>query len=61
MNWDDNRHWHGIFYVNKADPRLAVPKRIGWGRTLNYGHPMAWVWTFGAPLAVGVIVYLGKH
>ncbi|MGW9027888.1 DUF5808 domain-containing protein [Streptomyces sp. NPDC055722] len=50
-----------MFYVNRDDPRLAVPKRLGWGRTLNYGHSMTWVWTFGAPLAVGVIVYLGKR
>lgn len=41
MNQGDGPYWFGIFYCNRGDPRLAVPKRYGWGRTLNYGHPMA--------------------
>ncbi|MFJ3821310.1 DUF5808 domain-containing protein [Streptomyces nodosus] len=61
MNPNDDRHWFGIFYFNRDDPRLAVPKRYGWGRTLNYGRPMAWVWTVGAPAAVGLIAHLSKH
>lgn len=37
-------NWKGIFYVNKKDPRIIVPKlnqSLGW--TLNFGHPLAYV------------------
>lgn len=61
MSPNDDPHWRGIFYWNRDDARLVVPKRLGWGRTLNYGHPMAWVITFGGPAAVGVLSYLSKH
>ncbi len=33
-----NYKW-GIFYVNKADTRIFVPKRFGFGYTLNFGIP----------------------
>ncbi|MFD5475701.1 DUF5808 domain-containing protein [Streptomyces sp. NPDC127105] len=61
MDPDDERHWYGIFYYDRDGPRVVVPKRYGWGRTLNYGRPMAWVWTFGAPAAVAVLTRLGRH
>ncbi|MFD4956952.1 DUF5808 domain-containing protein [Streptomyces sp. NPDC058451] len=61
MDPDDERHWYGIFYYDRDDPRVVVPKRYGWGRTLNYGRPMAWVWTFGAPAVVAVLTRLGRH
>jgi len=32
----------GIFYVNKADPKILVPKRYGVGYTLNFGNPWSW-------------------
>jgi uncharacterized membrane protein len=42
---DDNRnHWRlGIFYFNRDDRRLLVPKRRGFGWTLNFAHVGAWV------------------
>ena len=34
--------WHaGIFYVDREDPALFVPKRIGIGYTFNFGNPRA--------------------
>ncbi len=34
----------GIFYYDRGDSRLVVPKRIqGLGWTINWGHPRAWV------------------
>ncbi|XDO64260.1 DUF5808 domain-containing protein [Streptomyces sp. RLB1-33] len=59
MNRDADRYWFGLFYYNRDDPRLAVPKRYGWGWTLNFGRPMAW--TLGVPVAVGLIVYLSQR
>lgn len=39
---DDNRYWYaGSFYNNSDDPALFVPKRFGFGWTLNFGHPQA--------------------
>jgi uncharacterized membrane protein len=41
----DLDHYQGIFYVNRDDPKLFVPKRFGVGWTLNFGRPAAWVIT----------------
>jgi uncharacterized membrane protein len=42
---DDPLNWKwGIFYVNRNDSRLIVPKRIkslGW--TLNFAHLKVWI------------------
>jgi uncharacterized membrane protein len=40
----DARFWKaGVFYVNPNDSALLVPKRYGFGYTLNFGRPVAWV------------------
>lgn len=41
MNLDDNpKYWKfGVFYYNKNDKRIFVPKRIGWGWTVNFASP----------------------
>jgi hypothetical protein len=44
----------GIFYVNRADPALFVEKRFGFGYTVNFGHPLAWV-VVAAIVAVVVV------
>jgi len=33
--------YHGLIYKNPKDERLWVPKRFGWGWTLNFAHPGA--------------------
>ena len=52
MEWGDilfRRHVDSGFarrwvYFNKSDENLLVPKRMGWGWTVNLGHPWApWV------------------
>jgi uncharacterized membrane protein len=44
VNRDDDHFWKlGVVYFNRQDPSLLVPKRFGIGRTLNLGHPLAWV------------------
>jgi len=43
-------NWRGMFYVNRKDPRIIVPKRLpslGW--TLNFGHRVSY-------LLIGVLV-----
>ena len=61
LSWDeDDRYWKlGQFYVNRGDHRILVPKRIGFGRTLNFAHPVSWL-MFAAPVVVGVIVAANK-
>jgi uncharacterized membrane protein len=37
---DDDKHWRGgMFYVNRDDSALMVPRRFGVGWTLNFGNP----------------------
>ena len=52
--------WHGLVYVNPADPRLVVPKRFGIGWTFNFAKPIAWVLLtvllLGPLLFVGVVI-----
>jgi uncharacterized membrane protein len=40
----------GLFYVDREDPALFVPKRYGLGYTFNYGHPAA------LPLTIALVV-----
>ncbi|WP_180272233.1 DUF1648 domain-containing protein [Actinomyces ruminis] len=50
---DDDALWlGGLFYINRADPSLLVPKRAGVGVDLNYGHPV------GRALAVFILIGL---
>jgi uncharacterized membrane protein len=39
---DTNYYKLGIFYYNPNDKRVFVPKRFGWGWTLNFA---SW-WTY---------------
>lgn len=40
VNRDDERYWvGGIIYYNRDDPDLLVPKRFGWGWTVNFARP----------------------
>jgi uncharacterized membrane protein len=51
----------GLFYVNAGDPRIWVPKRVGVGKTLNYGRPASWVITLlFIALVAGMLVFLGQ-
>lgn len=37
---DDERYWlGGIIYFNRDDADLFIPKRYGWGWTVNFAHP----------------------
>jgi uncharacterized membrane protein len=49
--------WRGIFYADRDDPALFVPKRYGTGYTLNFGRPAAVViMVLIAAAAVGGII-----
>jgi uncharacterized membrane protein len=42
--------WHSLYYSDPEDPALFVPKRRGYGYTINFGHPAA------VPFMVGVVM-----
>jgi uncharacterized membrane protein len=51
---DDDQFWRGgLFYINREDHALLVPRRFGLGWTLNWGNPRA------AMLLAGVIALIG--
>ena len=51
---DDDKYWRGgLFYLNREDHALLVPRRFGLGWTLNLGNPSA------AMLLAGVIALIG--
>jgi uncharacterized membrane protein len=55
---DDERYWlGGIIYNNPDDPDLIVPKRFGYGRTLNIGQPLGKLIIIG-PLLLPVVLGL---
>ncbi|MGP6206574.1 DUF5808 domain-containing protein [Cuniculiplasma sp. SKW3] len=37
---DDNLWIFGVIYHNREDPAILVPKRFGFGYTLNFGNPL---------------------
>lgn len=48
---DDDRRWRGgVLHVNRDDPSLLVPKRVGVGWTINAGHPA------GRAITIGLLV-----
>lgn len=46
-------NWKGVFYFNRKDPRLMVPKQIpsmGW--TFNFASPYSWITLIGIILII---------
>ena len=49
---DNDEHWKaGVFYWNKDDASLFLPKRFGVGWTMNWARPAAWLIVGGFTLA----------
>ncbi len=57
----DEAYWKGgILYFNRDDAALFVPKRLGFGWTLNMAQPAAWL-LMGLTLAVALLPLALKH
>jgi len=53
--------WHaGIFYFNKSDAAVIVPKRYGLGWTLNFARTTAWLYIGGVVAFLALITVLGR-
>ncbi len=56
---DDDQNWFGdFFYNNPEDPAVFVPKRYGFGWTVNFGNPRGKLFMIGTMLVPLVIVLL---
>lgn len=45
---DDDVHWKlGVLYFNRQDASVFLPKRFGFGWTLNFARPAAWAIAVG--------------
>jgi uncharacterized membrane protein len=56
---DGAKGWNGLTYNNPDDPRLWVPKPIGYGYTVNFGHRLAWpffLMILAIPLMVVIVI-----
>ena len=43
LSFDDDDRWRlGVFYVNREDPSVVVPRRFGVGWAMNWGNPRSW-------------------
>lgn len=43
LSFDDDERWRlGLFYVNREDPSVVVPRRFGIGWAMNWGNPKSW-------------------
>ncbi len=59
LGFDDDERWRlGLFYVNREDPSVVVPRRFGIGWAMNWGNPKSWglVALFVAAIAVFAVL-----
>lgn len=59
---DDDEHWKlGVLYVNRQDASVFLPKRFGFGWTLNFARPAAWAIVVGfVGLTVAFVVLVAN-
>ena len=61
--WGDPRNWRWTFYYSRKDSRTFVPRRRGYGATLNFASRGAfWFFLFLMlmPLVIVGAVLLGR-
>ena len=55
---DGNNYKYGVFYYNKDDSRIIVPKRIKYmGWTVNFAHPLSYL-IIGGILAMVIVAWI---
>jgi uncharacterized membrane protein len=56
---DDDKYWRGgLFYINREDHALLIPRRFGLGWTLNFGNPKAAMLLAGVFALIGLLITL---
>ena len=54
--WNDPANWSALAYSSRKDSRIFVPKRRGFGLTINFGHKNGKT-VFAALLALPLVVF----
>lgn len=55
---DSDNYKYGVFYYNKDDSRIIVPKRIKYmGWTVNFAHPLSYL-IIGGILAMVIVAWI---
>ena len=54
--WADRENWSALAYTSSRDSRLFVPKRGGFGWTVNFGHAGG-KFVFGVFLALPMLIF----
>jgi len=56
---DDDKYWRGgLFYINREDHALWLPRRFGLGWTLNFGNPRAVMLLASVAALIGLAITL---
>jgi uncharacterized membrane protein len=56
---DDDRQWRGgLFYINRQDHALFVPRRYGLGWTVNLGNPRVAILLSGVAALIALVIVL---
>lgn len=56
---DDDRQWRGgLFYINRADHALFVPRRYGLGWAINLGNPRTAILFAAIAAVIAVVIVL---
>ncbi|WP_167614799.1 DUF5808 domain-containing protein [Maribellus sediminis] len=50
-------NWRGVFYFNRKDPRLTVPKITATGWTFNFASP----WSYALIVAIILIIIASQY
>jgi uncharacterized membrane protein len=58
--WSDAKNWPRGIYRSRIDSRMIVPKRRGFGVTINFGNRIA-VFLFLAFLALPLVILLAVY
>ena len=59
--WSNRENWSHFCYKSRKDSRMFVPKRWGFGWTVNFGNPKG-VAMFVAMIAVSVLIaVIARH
>ena len=53
---DEDHYWRGLLYSNPHDSRIMVPKRFGFGMTMNLGNKKGRAVFYGTVIGVGVLL-----
>jgi uncharacterized membrane protein len=56
---DDDKYWRGgLFYINREDRALLVPRRFGLGWSLNFGNPRTAMLLASVLALIGLVITL---